>query len=241
MPYQEHPSCETPKNLRRKIWRYIDFTKFVSLLEEQALFFPRLSTLSDPLEGFLTKPTVDKFRNIPVGLTSEEASKRRAIGEHNLSVMKTGRNLLFVSSWHMNNHESVAMWELYLKSGEGVAIQSTVGRMIKSFDQSIDEVFVGQVKYIDFEKQEIPRNNVFYLALHKRKSFEHERELRALVMSPDNSPGKLIPVDLTVLIQNIFVAPNSPVWIHDLVKKMTARYGLNKKVFHSGIEQNPLY
>jgi len=219
----------------------MDFTKFVSLLEEKALFFPRLSTLSDPMEGFLTQPTVEKFRNIPNGLTSEESAKRRAIGEHNLGVMRMGRNLLFVSSWHMNNHESVAMWDLYLKSGEGVAIQSTVGRMIKSFDYSNDEVYIGQLQYVDYQKQEIPWNNVFYLALHKRKSFEHERELRALVMSPDNSPGKLVSVDLNVLIQKIFVAPNCPVWILDLVKKMISRYGLNKKVFHSGLEQNPMY
>jgi hypothetical protein len=223
------------------VWRYMDFTKFVSLLEEKALFFPRLSTLSDPMEGFLTQPTVEKFRNIPDGLTSEESARRRAIGEHNLGVMRMGRNLLFVSSWHMNNHESVAMWDLYLKSGEGVAIQSTVGRMIKSFDCNNDKVYVGQVQYLDYRKQEIPWNNVFYLALHKRKSFEHERELRALVMSPDNSPGKLVCVDLNSLIQNIFVAPNCPAWILDLVKKMVSRYGLNKKVFHSGLEQNPMY
>ena len=141
----------------------------------------------------------------------------------------------------MNNYESVAMWELYLKSGEGVAIQSTVGRMINSFKKSAEEVYIGQVKYVYFEKKEIPWNNVFYLALHKRKSFEHERELRALVMCADNLPGKLIAVDLTVLIQNIFVAPNCPIWIHDLVKKMVNRYGLAKRVLHSGLEQNPMY
>jgi len=241
MPYQEHPSCNTPRNLRRKIWRYMDFTKFVSMLEDKTLFFPNLSTLSDPLEGFLTKPTVEKFRKIPAGLTTEEAAKRRAIGEHNLKVMRMGRSHLFISSWHMSNHESVAMWELYVKSGEGIAIQSTVGRMISSAANSTENVYIGEIKYVDYEKQEIPWNNIFFLAVHKRKSFEYERELRAIVMSPENLPGKSVPVDLNALIHRVYVAPNSPVWIHDLVKKILIKYDLKKEVIHSGLEQNPMY
>jgi len=80
----------------------MDFTKFISMLEDQTLFFPNLSTLSDPFEGFLTKPTVEKYRSIPAELTSKEAAKRRFIGEHNLGVMRWSRKLLFISSWHTN-------------------------------------------------------------------------------------------------------------------------------------------
>ena len=241
MPYQEHPSCNTPRNLRRKVWRYMDFTKFISVLEESSLFFPNLSILSDPLEGFLTTPTIEKFRKVPEGLTPEETKKRRAIGEHNLKVMKMGRRLLYVSAWHMSNHESVAMWEVYVKSGEGIAIQSTVGRMIKSFTIAKDAVYIGAVKYVDYDKQEMPWNNTFYLAVHKRKSFEYERELRAIVMSPNNVSGVNIAVDLNELISRVYVAPNSPVWIHKLVQRIMLKYNLKKKVVHSGLEQNPMY
>lgn len=243
MPYKQHPSCKTPEKKDQKVWRYMDLTKFVAILKDQSLFFSRLSTFPDPLEGFLTKPIVDKFRNIPDGLTAEKAAKRREIGEHNLGVMRMGRNLLFVSSWHMNDYESVAMWRLYPKSGEGVAIQSTVKRMIDSFENTKDEVYIGQIDYVDYEKDEFLWNNVFYLALHKRKHFEHEHEVRAIVMpkSPDNSPGKLIAVDLNILIDRIIVAPNSLVWVHDLVKKEISRYGLSKGVVHSELEQGPLY
>ena len=34
------------------LWRYMDFTKFVSLLEKSALFFPRADKLGDPFEGY---------------------------------------------------------------------------------------------------------------------------------------------------------------------------------------------
>jgi len=242
MPYSRHPACNIPDDLNQKLWRYLDFTKFVSMLEEKALFFPKLSSLSDPLEGFLTKPTVEKFRNIPEGLTAEEAAKRRTIGEHNLSMMKTARDLLYVSSWHANNHESIAMWGLYLKSGEGVAICSSIERMIESFANTKDEIHIGRVDYVDYEKEEIPWHNAFYLALHKAKSFEHENEIRVIVMSPDNLPGKLVPVDLAMLIDKVFVAPNSPAWIHDLIKKVITKYRLNEDIIHhSGSEQKPMY
>ena len=38
--YAEHPSFHLPTNPSAKIWRYMDFTKFVSLLETNALYFP---------------------------------------------------------------------------------------------------------------------------------------------------------------------------------------------------------
>jgi len=72
-------------------------------------------------------------------------------------------------------------------------------------------------------------------------SFEYERELRAIVLSPENLPGISVPIDLNSLILRVFVSPNSPVWIHDLVKKMLIKYGLNKEVIHSGLEKNPMY
>jgi hypothetical protein len=180
-------------------------------------------------------------RSIPAELTSKEAAKRRFIGEHNLGVMRWSRKLLFISSWHMSNHESVAMWKLYVKSDQGIAVQSTLGRMISSFANSKEDVYIGEVKYVDYEKQQIPSNNVFFLAVHKRMSFEYERELRAIVLSPENLPGISVPIDLNSLILRVFVSPNSPVWIHDLVKKMLIKYGLNKEVIHSGLEKNPMY
>ncbi|KAF5417648.1 MAG: hypothetical protein C5S38_01290 [Candidatus Methanophagaceae archaeon] len=49
--YKEHPAFEKPSDEDIKIWRYIDFTKFVSLLDKKALFFARADRLSDSFEG----------------------------------------------------------------------------------------------------------------------------------------------------------------------------------------------
>ena len=47
-----------------------------------------------------------------------------------------------INCWHMNDHESAAMWKLYLKSNEGIAVQSTYETLR---DSIIDEEKVRKV------------------------------------------------------------------------------------------------
>ena len=52
MPAQSnHPVFEAPSDTSIKLWRYMDFTKFVSLLDSNSLFFSRADLLGDPYEG----------------------------------------------------------------------------------------------------------------------------------------------------------------------------------------------
>jgi len=241
MPYQKHPSCKTPENRSLKIWRYMDFTKFVAMLEDEAIFFSNISSFTDSFEGFLTKTTANKFRSVPEGIEPDEAARRQVVGEYNLGFMKWSRSLLYISAWHMNEYESAAMWKLYLKSGEGVAVQSTVANMIDSFNNTPDHIHIGKIEYVDYEQDEIDWNNIFSPAMYKRKSYEHENELRAIIMNGGNVPGKLVPTDLNLLIDRVHVAPNSKKWYYELVKKTVKRYGLDKEIINSTLDQTPLY
>ena len=47
----DHPSFKQPENNKIMVWRYMDFTKFVSMLENGGLFFCRADLLGDPFEG----------------------------------------------------------------------------------------------------------------------------------------------------------------------------------------------
>ena len=55
--YQEHPVFKQPPDENIRIWRYMDFTKFVSVLDTQSLFFSRSDRLGDLFEG--AHPTVN--------------------------------------------------------------------------------------------------------------------------------------------------------------------------------------
>ena len=55
--YQKNPEFEEPA-ADTIIWRYVDFTKFISYLEKNALFFVRSDQLSDRYEGKFTEADV---------------------------------------------------------------------------------------------------------------------------------------------------------------------------------------
>ena len=165
-----------------KTWRYLDFTKFLSLLKEKALFFNRADNFEDIHEGIFPRDTArihDGFRDLierdrlPVE-SVPTGQKLRLTAE----IM---RMYTFVNSWHINEHESSAMWKLYLKNDEeGVAIQSTYKRLRDCFKDCQNDVYIGRVKYgpmsVVLSNPEL--NNP---ELYKGKNFEHEREIRAVI------------------------------------------------------------
>ncbi len=126
--YSDFPGAQKPSD-DSTIWRYIDFTKFVSMLEDKALFFCRADLLGDPFEGFLPQSTIDFY--FPPDVETKvagQANKDRKM------VAKIARQNVFVNCWHANEHESAAMWHLY--SDKGVAIRSTFGRLKASLGAS---------------------------------------------------------------------------------------------------------
>lgn len=147
MPYAEHQAVTTPGD-SLAVWRYMDFTKFVALLEDQALYFPRLSTFTDPLEGFLTRPTFERLAVFGHDATTDE---ERAVGRDNVEAFRRARDLLYVSSWHLNEHESAAMWRLYLKSDEGLAIRTTVAELKRAFAPATQAIHIGSIHYVDYD------------------------------------------------------------------------------------------
>ncbi|GAH33893.1 unnamed protein product, partial [marine sediment metagenome] len=55
MVYQEHPLFESPEDENQEIWRFMDFAKFVSIIDKKSLFFPNSDELPDAWEGTYTK------------------------------------------------------------------------------------------------------------------------------------------------------------------------------------------
>ena len=143
------------------------------------------------------------------------------------------------------------MWKLYLKSDEGIAIQSTFNCLKKCIIDDEETVYIGKVKYIDYETEFINAGNMLEPFVHKRKSFEHEKEIRALIVKWPTAKegfdmtketikdGLLIKIDIEALIQKIYVAPNAPKWFSDLVKAVVNRYGYSFDVIHSQLDSAP--
>jgi hypothetical protein len=89
--------------------------------------------------------------------------------------------------------------------------------------------------------------------MHKRKSFEHERELRAVFWDVDDSPdaqpyrmkaepaGLWIEVELLSLIEIVHISPTARPWLATVIQEVTAKYDLNVPVLQSALADSPLY
>src|SRR5438876_4479232 len=148
---------EAPINL----WRYMDFTKLVSLFELHALVFPRTDQFDDPYEGLLPDAAVQELRGGKVpGVLPEHIEQWVRAPQHL-------RKRLYVSCWCASEHESAAMWNLYLSGSQGVAIRTNTDLLAEALDACNFTVGMSLVKYIDYSTTTIPFGNMLFPVLHK--------------------------------------------------------------------------
>ena len=267
MPFKEHRDFIPPDNPNSKIWRYMNLAKFISVLEYRSLYFPRVDRLieKDQYEGHYNSPnlllTDKKYADLP-----EEWKGTSIKNELEWELMRIGfktgieqaayeREVTFVNSWHIKEYESDAMWKIYLSNDEGIVIQSTYQRLVDSLkDYNEFLVFIGKIKYIDYEKDRIPFGNGLKPFMHKRNHFGHEEELRALIWTPQDGKndtkdpsknkykgifGLNVPVILDTLIEKVYIAPKAPSWNADLIRAILKRYDLDVELHHSKLSTIP--
>ena len=214
-----------------KMWRYMDFTKLISLFEERALYFCRADRLGDPFEGSISQATP------PNNAISHDFDEFVDYGPIDVGLH---RNIAYVNCWHGGDYESEAMWKLYAREKDGVAVRTTYARFMEALIES-HPIWVSRVQYRDYRKDPIPWRNAILPFFHKRVSFEHEREIRAVIISPSSersqgeSDGFYTKVDLDKLIEEIVVAPLAEDWFAKLVRSVADRYHLADRVTRSSI------
>jgi hypothetical protein len=265
MRYERHDSFAAPDDPDATIWRYIDFTKLVSLLDTESLFFARADTLSDAFEGSFSRANVaarpNQYLDEPEMLWVMPLAHRWF------------RLHTFINCWSLDEHESAALWRLYVPSQGGVAVKSTFGRLCECVASTSDEeesskqaagICIGRVQYIDYDRDLIPEGSSLTQFIHKRRSFEFEKEVRAVLQAipvtdpregnwqnitvsekellyPSSPVGESVKVNLDVLIEAVHVSPVAPARFSDLVHSVCARYGLRKPVIQSSLAGDPLY
>ena len=71
----DHPCFRQPENKNLRLWRYMDFTKFVSLIATKKLFFCRSDRFDDPFEGSYSKANVVTVGE-PISILKADLSAR---------------------------------------------------------------------------------------------------------------------------------------------------------------------
>jgi hypothetical protein len=148
-----------------------------SLLLSRGVFFARADTFEDRWEGSWGRLDLQRFRERHAGLDrgALEAEWKRVEETRVEALRATG-----VSCWHQSEHESAALWELYLPRGLGVAVRSSVRRVQGSLQAANRSVRTIAVNYSDYSSLELGTDAAQLLG-YKRSEFSHEREVRFLV------------------------------------------------------------
>jgi hypothetical protein len=258
--YVEDFRVSGPENLDAPIWRYIDFAKFVDMLERRALHFSQLGALGDPFEGMPSEGTLEflrymdeRFRELAIacGVVNAHDWPRRPVRQ----VYQDFRLSTYVNCWHTNDFESMAMWQLY--SRDGIAIRSNFRRLTESVRDVPEQITAGRVIYWDHRDPtavEFP-DDVIEVVFRKGMSYEHEREVRAMIFFDARPPGQTafsyeeseptqpkgltIPVNLDVLIDKVYVAPGRPLWVRELVERVMNTYRPDKPLENSALDYRP--
>jgi len=253
--YITHPNMTIP-NDSQTVWRYMSFDQFISLLSKEALWFSRGSILKnmDPYECTLPEPNL---KTDPQELLSKifgnssfiQEDVKRFFDSHRFGQEHFRVNTL-VNCWNLLDHESHAMWKVYGKQHNCVALKSSVGSLKKSFGDYTDyDVHIGEINYIDYSKDSIDESNYFNAIMHKTSFYSSERELRCLILDDgDNSifsneepysvggedehklsPGAHLTCSLDELINEIVIGPESDDWFKGLVQDAMIKYGMGHK------------
>jgi hypothetical protein len=190
MPLEPHSSLFLPPD-DTILWRYMDLAKFLLLLESQSLWFSRADQFEDPLEGTYTDAEIQQLRSLDATNTALPSQ----ISESYLRGARQMRATAYVSCWRAGGAESMEMWDLYGRGGATIAVKTTIGNLKAAISESPLRIFLAEVKYVDWDLAPFDNNNLV-MCFRKDSSYEHEKEVRAVIWDVDlicrNMPDALM-------------------------------------------------
>ncbi len=224
----------------QKLWRYMDLSKFLSLLQTSKLFFAQWKMLGDPMEGFYSWLADIMPPGTELG--------QKLLMEFLLNPAMPFSSYL-ISCWSANDFESAALWHMYTNAMDSVAIQTTVTRLLDSIDPEIrSQLRTGLVKYYYGEPPEPgdkKGSSSEHIIYHKREIFRCEQEYRLLFQAEPAtaqslSGGMLVATDLNTLIESVYISPFANSWLKDLLSTVIGgKYGLTFEISDSLLRQKP--
>lgn len=235
------------------LWRYMDFARFIQLIEFQTLWFSRADQFEDPLEGTHTDAELDQLRALP----ALSGYPGRSALESYLGLSRLMRATTYANCWRAGKGESLAMWDLYGKGSGIVAVKSSLGLLKNEMDNFSGSVYIAQVRYVEWSSAPLDNNNALVMCARKDASHQHETEVRAMIWEAASSTaaafssladsttakaywlgrtkndpplGIGVPIDVSKMIYEVVVGPRELPWVAELVRAIMKRYGLCQPV-----------
>jgi hypothetical protein len=183
-----------PMDEATELRRYITLEALVHIFRDQRLRLTRVDKFLDPFEGSVPKRQIDD--QLPL-FSSRNAIQMMSVAAHypgmsipprrnvdpwmEMTMRRRAKTRSAHASCWTAGHESEAMWRLYCRDGEvegqGVALQSTLGRVEASVAQH--DLIVSPIRYRHYHEGDAFTDELDPF-MHKRMGFAHEGEVRLL-------------------------------------------------------------
>lgn len=266
MPFNQHPCFITPPD-DTVIYKYMNFYKFVSLINKSQIFFCRTDRFQDPMEGCYPREfyrwSIDDWKNIYRPTFNKDGLEK--VCEDSLEKMARdhweylrvftykNRGKHAICSFCSNEHEYEALWKLYSDIQTGICIRSTIGSLKKSIQQTEQNIYIGKVKYYDSTNPKTFLNdrlldNLFRPYVLKQIEYEIEREVRAIVCDKNlysgghdisNDAGAFVNVNLSDFIKDVVLSPGSNKEFKEEISSMLKNRGLSVPITKSNLYELP--
>ena len=219
----------------QKVWRYMDLAKFVSMLEQKALWLARADTFRDRHEGRFPNEMRKFIEKAYEGFKAKDDSRVKDADDFQDYLLKN----TFISCWHGNLDENMVMWEIYGKDCSAVAVQTTIREMKRSIDTSAMTGHSLLLKKVIYEKADdvsgvLPYEECFF---RKRPHFAFEKEVRISLdtYTPSNPSksgpcGHRLAVNVNEFIASIVLHPDSKQWFVDVVNSIATKYEIHAPI-----------
>ncbi len=186
------------------LWRYMKLNSFLELLTGH-LIQTRIDVLSDAAEGAYG------YKHISFTPKLRRAHLGAGAAHDNAEVIRRARMRVAATYWfEFEERESYGMWNVYGRTGESVAIETSVG-VLRELLSRKGEVRIERMRYEPM-KGEI--DDIATLFFHKRREYKEEREIRSVQVFKEPLEGTIVDQrlsldDLNALIRRIILAPDS--------------------------------
>ena len=212
------------------LWRYMDLSKYISLLSTESLWLARSDTFKDQQEGKL--PLLME-KELDVIYKKFESNKDEKINsaEDFKNALCSGA---YINCWHKNADESMIMWEIYGQDTNLIAVQTTVKSLKSSIGKNILKGISFSLKSVDYSNHSEVDNPHYTVPFFvKRPYFNYENEARILLITHsiydpafDTPIGFPCSIDTKKFINKILVHPDSEQWFINVIESITKKYGV---------------
>jgi hypothetical protein len=247
------------------LWKYLDFLKFLYLIQKNKIYFSRLDQFDDPFEGLNKRIIFDKYvidqtpsyEKLNPAFTHDQKLQIVFDAEQNLKYIKEVASITqiaqFASCWYLSKRESRAMWDIYCDNNS-IALRFPANYLVnlikneaqKYKDTKFDHMIIGNVNYQDlYPPKDLndpdynsEKTNKFSVTT-KDSSYSHENEFRFVAnrIKPDirTFGVELDFPKLSTLDFHIITHPKIQDWKFELLQIFLEPYDLHNRLTRSSI------